>query len=178
MYNHLRIQYIDHYYNMYTTKNNTKGKQNPTLTSKLPRPDSLPRDSEDHPTSPRCGQASDMLHSINNKLSGLDARYSHVEALQREFQAIRESLQFSQEQVASLTKENKALHHSVSKLTTQPSSFVKENKQVKETTLDLQARSMLLDSNPKHTSEDPQNKDFIINKLTVPVGTTMNITFH
>lgn len=129
-------------YNMYTTNNNTTGKQNPTPTSKLPRPDNvLTEDSEARPTSPCCAQVSDMLHSsINNKLSGLDARLSHVEVLDREFQAIGESLQFSQEQVASLTKENKALHHSVIKLTIQLSSFVKENKQVKETTLDLQAR--------------------------------------
>ncbi|KAK5606438.1 hypothetical protein CRENBAI_021140, partial [Crenichthys baileyi] len=54
----------------------------------------------------------DVLDSIDKKLTSLDARLSLVEVLHRKFQALRESLEFSQEQLASLTAEKQTLRDS------------------------------------------------------------------
>ena len=85
---------------------------------------------------------SDILHSINNTLSGLDPIIALIEVLHKEFQSLRTSLEFSQKQLTTLTKENYSLRQSVTSITNQLTSVIKENKDMKETILDLQSRSM------------------------------------
>ena len=58
-------------------------------------------------TSPAGNDSTDILTSIDKKLSSFDARMSLLEILHREFQALRESLEFCQQQV--LAAENAAL---------------------------------------------------------------------
>ncbi|MEQ2313196.1 hypothetical protein AMECASPLE_039168 [Ameca splendens] len=76
----------------------------------------------------------DVLDSIDKKLTSLDARLALVEVLHREFQALRESLEFSQEQLASLTAESQTLRDSVKTLTDGMTQLSRENKKMKETT--------------------------------------------
>ncbi|MEQ2243742.1 hypothetical protein ILYODFUR_009990 [Ilyodon furcidens] len=57
----------------------------------------------------------DVLVSIDKKLTSLDARLPLVKVLHREFQALRESLEFTQEQLALLTAENQTLRDSMKK---------------------------------------------------------------
>lgn len=84
----------------------------------------------------------DILDSIDKKLTSLDARLALVEVLHKEFQALRESLEFSQQQVASLVTENQTLKEDVKKLTEGMKQLSGENKSFKESILDIQARSM------------------------------------
>ncbi|KAK1895368.1 Protein unc-13 like C [Dissostichus eleginoides] len=132
-----------------------------------------------------CTEVSEILISIDNKLSGLDSRIALVEVLHREFQQIRESLEFSQDQIITLIKENKSLQHSVTTLTTQVTSAAKENKEMKETVLDLQGRSMrdnlVFSGIPEQTQDDnPEQliKDFMITQLKISPDTVKDITFH
>lgn len=59
----------------------------------------------------------DILDSIDKKLSSVDARLSLVEVLHNEFKSLRESLEYSQKQVVELMAENKVLRGSVKSLT-------------------------------------------------------------
>ena len=59
----------------------------------------------------------DVLLSIDNRLSSVEARLSLLELFHREFQALQESLEFSQQQVQVLATENAALKESVKSLT-------------------------------------------------------------
>lgn len=160
-------------------KGEGKGKSAPT--SKRARPPSSPGDTAEQDSHTKM---SEILISIDTKLSALDARIALVEVLHREFQALRESLEFSQEQIASLVKENTALHHSVNNITSQLSSVIKENKDMKETILDLQARSMrdniVFSGIPENTPENPEKliTEFMISKLKIPPETANTITFH
>lgn len=163
----------------------SKGKQLQNPTGKRPRPPSSPGDTEDPPsTPPCCTEVSSILLSINNKLSALDARISLVELLHKEFQSLRESLEFSQEQIITLTKENKTLQHSVTQLTTQLSSVLTDNKHMKESILDLQARSMrdniVFSGIPEQSHENPEDllKDFMITKLHITPDLASSISFH
>lgn len=122
--------------------------------------------------------------SIENKLSGFDSRLSLIEVLHREFQALRHSLEFSQNQIDSLTQDNKSLHHSVKTITTQLTSVTADNKAMKETILDLQARSMrdnlVFTGISEQTTEDPEKsiKEFMSKQLKLSAETVNNITFH
>ncbi|XP_035981016.1 sialic acid-binding Ig-like lectin 14 [Fundulus heteroclitus] len=60
---------------------------------------------------------SDVLESINKKLTSLDVHLALVEVLHKEFQALRESVEFSQAQLASITTENEALRGKVTERT-------------------------------------------------------------
>ncbi|KAK5603291.1 hypothetical protein CRENBAI_010823 [Crenichthys baileyi] len=86
--------------------------------------------------SPEEGYA-DVLDSIDKKLTCLDARLALVEVLHREFQALSESLEFSQEQLASLTAENQTLRDSMKTLTDGMTHLSGKNKKMKETILDI-----------------------------------------
>ncbi|KAK5614547.1 hypothetical protein CRENBAI_018501 [Crenichthys baileyi] len=77
----------------------------------------------------------DVLDSIHKKLTNLDACLALVEVLHREFQALRESLEFSQEQLASLTDENQTLRDSMKTLTDGLTQLSGENEKMKETIL-------------------------------------------
>lgn len=55
-----------------------------------------------------CIEVSDILFSIDNNLSGLDARIALVEVLHKELQ-----LEFSQEQLTILAKENKDMKETI-----------------------------------------------------------------
>ncbi|MED6243869.1 hypothetical protein ATANTOWER_028867 [Ataeniobius toweri] len=59
----------------------------------------------------------DVLDSIDKNPTSLYTRLALVEVLHRQFQALRESLEFSQEQLASLTAENQMLKDRVKTLT-------------------------------------------------------------
>lgn len=142
-------------------------------------------------TSPKTNCCSDILLSINERLSNLDSRLSLIEVLHKEFQNLRHSLEYSQQQVDSLTEENKSFKSSVDTLTaklsivtTQLSSVTAENKAMQEIILDLQSRSMrdnlIFSSIPESSAEDPEKtvKDFMINQLKLTPETVEHITFH
>lgn len=167
---------------MDTTDHNKKG--NPAPNFKRPRPDS-PSSMNLPPSSPSCcTEVSEILRSIENKLSGLDTRIALIEVIHKEFQELRHSLEFSQEQIDTLTKENNFLKDSVHALTAQLTSVVTENKSIKENVLDLQARSMrdnlVFTGIPDQTPDDPEKliKDFMTKQLKLPAETVQNITFH
>lgn len=153
-------------------------------------------DSPPSPTSPlstpiKTNCCSDILLSINERLSNLDSRLSLIEVLHKEFQNLRHSLEYSQQQVDSLTEENKSLKSSVDTLTaklstvnTQLTSVITENKAMQETILDIQSRSMrdnlIFSGIPESPTEDPEKsvKDFLVNQLKLTPETVEHITFH
>nr|XP_061817129.1 uncharacterized protein LOC133606803 [Nerophis lumbriciformis] len=155
------------------------GKPSKTPTSKRSRPE----DSPGH-VSPPGTNFTDILDSIDKRLTCLDGRLALVEVLHKEFQAIRESLEFGQQQVISLTKENAALRESVKSLTDGVTQLTRESRSMKETMLDLQARSMrdnlVFAGIPEKTEEDPEEtiKSFMEHQLKLPADTIRNITFH
>lgn len=167
-----------------TKKAREKDNSASTPTSKRCRPsDSI----HSSPGNSCCTEVSDILLSIDNKLSGLDARIAFIEVLHKEFQQLRGSLEFSQEQITTLAKENKSLQHSVTSLTTQFASVTKENKDMKETILDLQSRSMrdnlVFSGIPEQTHNDnPEQlgliQEFMITLLKISPDTVSGITFH
>ncbi|CAM4516486.1 unnamed protein product [Leuciscus chuanchicus] len=67
-------------------------------------------------TSPTGRSFTDILDSIDKRLSSFDARLSLVEILHHEFKSLRESLEFSQQQVETLAAENASLRDSVKSL--------------------------------------------------------------
>lgn len=77
-----------------------------------------------------------------DRLSSIDARLDLMELLHQEFLVMRESLGFSQQQVASLVVENKELQEWVQSLNWGMSQLSRDNKYLKETVLDLQSHSM------------------------------------
>lgn len=109
-------------------------------------------------------------------LTSLDARLALVEVQHKEFQVLRESLEFSQQQVASLTAQNQSLKDNVKKLTEGMTQLSGENKRIKESILDIQARSMqdilVFSGIPKEA------EDFIQHQLKHPSDTVKDISFH
>lgn len=99
-------------------------------TTKMPTPSSKRSWPEDSPRaiSPPGSDYEDILVSIDRKLSSLDARLSLVEVLHKEFQALQESLEFSQQQVVSLVEENEALKDAVKNLTNGMSRISEDSK--------------------------------------------------
>ncbi|KAM9704524.1 uncharacterized protein ACNS7B_015206 isoform 1-T2 [Menidia menidia] len=134
--------------------------------------------------SPTTRDSAEILLSIDTRLSSFDARLSLVEILHKEFQALRESLEFSQQQVQALATENATLRESVKSLTEGMSRVSEENKKIKETVIDLQARSMrdnlVFSGIPEQPDEDPEHtiKNFIKTQLKLPEETVNNISFH
>ncbi|XP_061762391.1 aldo-keto reductase family 1 member A1-A isoform X2 [Nerophis ophidion] len=155
------------------------GKPSKTPTSKRSRPE----DSPGH-VSPPGTSFTEILDSIDKRLTCLDSRLALVEVLHREFQTIRESLEFGQQQVVSLAKENAALRESVKSLTNGVVNLTRENRCMKETMLDLQAKStrdnLVFAGIPEKTEEDPEGtiKSFMEHQLKLPTDTINNITFH
>ncbi|XP_073345322.1 uncharacterized protein [Pagrus major] len=95
------------------------------------------------PSHPPCGaEVGDILNSMENKLSGLEAGLTVIEVLRGEFKALRQSLEQSQARIDTLTQENNTLRDSVSDLTAQLTSVTAQNKRMKETIQDLRARSV------------------------------------
>lgn len=143
------------------------------------------------PTSPCSSEVFDMFTTIDNKLTGLDARVALIEVHHKEFQQLWHSLEYSQHQIDTLTQENKSLQHTITSMSTQLSSVmsqlssvVAENKNMKETILDLQARSMrdnlIFTGIPEPSTDKPENavKDFLIKQLKLSTDTVNNITSH
>lgn len=159
-------------------------------TGKIPTPSPAPSSKRSRPEdSP--GTAStpnnpsvDLLITIEQRLSSLDSRLNIMELLHQEFQAMRESLEFSQQQVISLAAENKTLRESVKSLTEGLNQLSKDNKYLKGTVLDLQARSMrdnlVFSGIPEQAEEDPEKTvvEFITKHLKLPTETVKNITFQ
>lgn len=159
------------------------GKPNRTPTTTPSSKRCRPEDSLSSASTPG-GPSIDILESIDQKLCSLDARLNLVEILHKEFQALRESLEFSQQQVVSLAAENQSLRESVKSLTEGMTQISMANKNMKETILDLQARSMrdnlVFSGIPEQTEEDPERtvKDFIQKHLKLPSDTVNAISFH
>lgn len=172
--------YIDHCYNTIVM-----GKPNRTSTPSTSSQAKRPRDNDSPGAISSPGNdSSDVLISIDKKLSSLDARLSLLEVLHKEFQAIRQSLEFSQQQVETLTAENAGLRESVKSLTEGMTRLSEENKKIKERVIDLQARSMrdnlVFSGIPEQTGEDAELtvKNFIQTHLKLPEETVRNISFH
>ncbi|KAL4007135.1 GPN-loop GTPase [Sarotherodon galilaeus] len=115
-------------------------------------------------TSPAGKDIADILESIDKRLSSFDARLSLVEILHREFKCLRESLEFSQQQVETLAAENATLRESVKCLTENVTQLNRENKKNKRN---------------KAAGEDAEAtvKSFIKNHLKLPEDTVKNIVF-
>ncbi|KAL4000651.1 galactose-3-O-sulfotransferase 4 [Sarotherodon galilaeus] len=134
-------------------------------------------------TSPAGKDIVDILESINQQLSSFDARLSFVEILHWEFKSLRESLEFSQQQVETLAAENATLRESVKCLTDNVTQLNRENKKIKETVIDLQARGMrdnlVFSGIPEAAGEDAETrvKSFIKTHLKLPEDTVKNIVF-
>lgn len=156
----------------------TKENTTPAQTSKRTRSESSPGASG----SPEKG-FSEILESIDKKLSSFDARLFLVEVLHKEFGKLRESLEFSQAQVTSLAAENQALRGDVKDLTEQVTRMSGENKKFKESILDLQSRSMrdnlVFSGIPEREGEDAEVtvRNFIEHQLKLPSETVRSITF-
>ncbi|KAL3980751.1 aryl hydrocarbon receptor nuclear translocator [Sarotherodon galilaeus] len=122
-------------------------------------------------TSPASKDIADILESIDKRLSSFDARLSLVEILHREFKSLKESLEFSQQQVETLAAENATLRESVKSLTD-------------NSVIDLQARSMrdnlVFSGIPESAGEDAEAtvKSFIKTHLKLPEDTVKNIAFE
>lgn len=158
----------------------------PASSSSNPSPSSTPLKQQ------CCTEVSDILISINNKLATLDARISLIEVLHKEFQQIRHSLEYSQQQIDTLAHENRSLQNSVTALTTEFSAMstqfdtvTAENKALKEAILELQSRSMrdnlIFTGIPEPSTDDEPEKavkDFMVKQLKLPTETVDNITFH
>jgi regulator of replication initiation timing len=129
---------------------------------------------ESSPTSPTGNDTADILLSIEGKLSSFDARLGLLEALYREIQALRESLEYSQQQVEALAAENSTFRESVKYLNEEVTRLSVENKKMKETVLDVQGRSMrdnlVLAGLPEQPEEDAEVtvKNFLQTQLKLP----------
>lgn len=81
-----------------------------------------------------------------------------MELLHKEFQALRESLEFSQQQVVALTTENEVLREIINSLTKGMTQLCQENKYIKDTIIKLQAQSMredlVISGIPEQVEED------------------------
>ncbi|XP_074528551.1 uncharacterized protein LOC141791795 [Halichoeres trimaculatus] len=112
--------------------------------SKNPRTQDSPCSSTDSspvtaPPTRCCTEVSEILLSIDSKFTNLDARIGIIEALHQEFQHLRHSLEFTQNQIEKITRENKDLQNSVSTMATelvtvqtQLAAVTAENKQMRE----------------------------------------------
>ncbi|KAL0165957.1 hypothetical protein M9458_037801, partial [Cirrhinus mrigala] len=92
-----------------------------------------------------------------------------------------ESLEFSQQQVETLTAENASLRDSVKSLTENVTHLSEENKKIKETVIDLQARSMrdnLVFSGIPESAAEATVKTFIKTYLKLLEDTVENICFE
>ncbi len=151
-------EYIDWCFDVIVMKKN----QNVCSPAKSETPSSKRSRPADSPetTSPTGKSFTDILDSIDKRLSSFDARLSLVEILHREFKSLRESLEFSQQQVETLAAENASLRDSVKSLTENMTHLSEENKKIKETVIDLQARSMrdnlVFSGIPESAEEDPE----------------------
>ncbi|KAL4008902.1 hypothetical protein ACER0C_002754 [Sarotherodon galilaeus] len=131
-------------------------------------------------TSPASKDIADILESIDKRLSSFDARLSLVEILHQEFKCLRESLEFSQQQVETLAAENATLRESVKCLTENVTQLNRENKKIKETVIDLQACSMrdnlVFSGIPEAAGEDAETtvKSFIKTHLKLPEDTVFD----
>ncbi len=175
-------EYIDWCFDVIVMKKNQNAcspAKSETPSSKRSRPADSPET-----TSPTGKSFTDILDSIDKRLSSFDARLSLVEILHREFKSLRESLEFSQQQVETLAAENASLRDSVKSLTENMTHLSEENKKIKETVIDLQARSMrdnlVFSGIPESAEEDPEAtvKNFIKTYLKLPEDTVENICFE
>lgn len=163
---------------------NMKGKSSSSPISKRSRPDSAGSTQSTPQKTSCCTEVSEILMSIDSKLTGLETRIALIEVLHNEFKSLRDSLEFSQQQIETLTKENKSLQTTVQNLTTQLTTITTENKAIKESILDLQARSMrdnlIFSGIPEADTDTPEKfvQDFMITQLKIHPETAKNITFH
>ncbi|KAL0151919.1 hypothetical protein M9458_052771 [Cirrhinus mrigala] len=159
-------EYIDWCFDVIVMKKNQNAcspVKSETPSSKRSRPADSPET-----TSPTGKSFTDILDSIDKRLSSFDARLSLVKILHREFKSLRESLEFSQQQVETLAAENASLRDSVKSLTENVTHLNEENKKNKR------------DGIPESTEEDAEAtvKSFIKAYLKLPEDTVENICFE
>lgn len=118
-----------------------------------------------------------MLASINKKLDMLVSMHE-------EFSDMRKSLEFAHCQIESLQNSNRDLQTSVATLTQQMQNVTAENKHMKETILDIQARSMrdnlIFSGIPEAETDNPELsiQHFMQNQLKLSPDVINKITFH
>ncbi|KAL0147635.1 hypothetical protein M9458_057032 [Cirrhinus mrigala] len=149
-------EYIDWCFEVIVMKKNQNAcspVKSETPSSKRSRPVDSPET-----TSPTSRSFTDILDSIDKRLSSFDARLSLVEILHREFKSLRESLEFSQQQVETFAAENASLLDSVKSLTENVTHL----------------------SIPESAEEDAEAtvKSFIKTYLKLPEDTVENICFE
>lgn len=143
-------------------------------------------DSASSPSSPSTDNSGfkEILESIDGKLTSLDARLALVELLHKEFQDLKISLEFSQQQVASLTSENQQLRGAVKTLTEEVSQLSGDNRKCKESILEIQSRSMrenmVFSGISEKTDEDVETsvRAFMQTQLKLAGDVVNSITFH
>ncbi|KAL0152468.1 hypothetical protein M9458_052191, partial [Cirrhinus mrigala] len=149
-------EYVDWCFDVIVMKKNQNScspVKSETPSSKRSRPADSPET-----TSLTSKSFTDILDSNDKRLSSFDARLSLVAILHREFESLRESLEFSQQQVETLAAENASLRDS--------------------------ARSMrdnlVFSGIPKSAEEDAEAtvKSFIKTYLKLPEDTVENICFE
>lgn len=154
------------------------------VTKNTPKRARNERSMSESPTPKCCTENKEILLSIQTQLTGFEARLSLIEVLHKEIQALRHSLEFSQEQIDTLKQENKSLTVSIQSLTTQLSTNSVDLKNVKATILDLQTRSMrdnLIFSSilePIHENPEATIRAFMSEQLKLPAETVQSISFH
>ncbi len=175
-------EYIDWCFDVIVMKKNQNAcspAKSETPSSKRSRPADSPET-----TSPTGKSFTDILDSIDKRLSSFDARLSLVEILHREFKSLRNHWNSASSRWKTLAAENASLRDSVKSLTENMTHLSEENKKIKETVIDLQARSMrdnlVFSGIPESAEEDPEAtvKNFIKTYLKLPEDTVENICFE
>lgn len=154
----------------------------PVHEKKRLRGGSSPTGTDTDPPVAYPSEIADILTAIEQRLTAMDNRVALIEIIHKEFNALRESLEFSQSQISDLANKNKTLEKTVALLSTQLTSVSAENKTMRESILDLQARSMrdnvVFSGIPERASENPEKtiKDFMVTQLKLPLDTVSQIS--
>lgn len=130
-----------------------------------------------------CANIGDILESIDHKLSGLVARLSLVETLQREFRALRESLE-SKTWEATLMTEDETSRETVDGSPGGVTRVSAEIKNTEEPDVDVQSRRIrkhsFISGNTQQTGEGPEHavKDLTQMQVKVSEDTVKNNILH
>ena len=130
----------------------------------------------------------DIVDSMDKKMDKLcDEVNCTFTALKSELSELREEVGSLKKENEGLVKENKELKSSVQTLSDKLTAATRDNKQLKETVLDLQARSMrdnlIFTGIPEHADRSPAEAEsalraFLTDKMKIPPDTAKHITFH
>lgn len=119
------------------------------------------------------------LESINKKLDKLNM----LDLMMEELTSLKESLEFSQEQIGELVKDNAEMKGKMEFMETRFDLIEAENKKLKEALLDVQCRSMrdniVFTGLPEKEGKDCETviREFMSDQLNLPTATVQGITF-